>query len=338
MSIAPGPDGRVPPVALEPVLLDKPWGGASLARWGFPVAPGARIGEAWMFADIGVTAQGGAGGGAFHSVIRGGPTKRYSLRDAALDWPGGLVGTGADAEHPLLVKLLDAREHLSVQVHPSPAYAASHPGARLKAESWFVLHADPGAELFLGVQSGVTADDVVELAAAGRLPEVLVRVPAHAGDCHTLPSGLIHAMGAGVVVAEVQTASDTTFRLYDWAREYGRAGRPLHLSEAREAMLADARPVTVSAEPARNEQDAGDRVVATTAHFTVRHRWLPRGAEAQVPAGAIVLAVSGLGSLGGEDVTVTQAVFARDGGTLVTPPHRPVAWLEATLGGVTPRG
>lgn len=324
---------RTPPVGLVPVLLDKPWGGDQLARWGLPVAPGAHIGEAWMFADIGRTAVGGAGGGAFHSKILGSPIKNYDLRDAAREWEGGLTGAGSDVEHPLLVKLLHAAQHLSVQVHPSPAYAAAHPEARLKGESWYVLHAEPGAELFLGLAPGCTADEAMHRAREGRIADVLQRVPAVPGDCHTLPSGMVHALGAGVVVAEVQTASDTTFRLYDWPAEYGRAPRALHLDEAREAMLPDARPTTVRAVLPPAHATAHDQVLAATSQYVVRQRWLERGHEADVAPGAIVLAVSGFGRLDDLPVTLAYAVFARDGGVMRTPHDRTLTWLETTLSG-----
>ncbi|MFN9214282.1 MAG: class I mannose-6-phosphate isomerase [Gemmatimonadota bacterium] len=325
----------IPPVALVPVLLDKPWGGDALARWGLPVAPGARIGEAWMFADIAETSTGGAGGGAFHSPIANGPARTYSLRDAAHDWPGGLTGAGAAAEHPLLVKLLHAKEHLSVQVHPSPAYAAAHPGAKLKAESWYVLYAEPGAALFLGLMPGTTAADAVALAGEGRIADVLRRVPAVAGECHTLPSGLVHAMGAGVVIAEVQTASDTTFRLYDWAKEYRRAPRTLHLSEALGAMLPEAEARTVrAAVPAAGVREHR-QVVADTAQYRLEQRYCAPGVATAVPPGAIVLAISGFGVMGDVAVTPSQAVFARGGASLMTPSNRSLTWLEATLADAT---
>lgn len=317
----------IPPVALVPALLDKPWGGDALARWGLPVAPGSRIGEAWLFADIGTTSAGGAGGGAYHSVVAGAARAGTTLRDLAHEWPGGLAGAGAEAEHPLLVKLLHAREHLSVQVHPSPAYAAAHPSARLKAESWYVLHAEPGAELFLGLAPGTTAADAVRLAREGRIAEALVRVPAVAGECHTLPSGLVHALGAGVVAVEVQTASDTTFRLYDWAAEYARPARELHLTQAEAAMLPAARPVTVAAA----QHPEGRREVARTAQFTWAERHCPPGGRAPVRHGAILVAVSGHGTCDGVVVGPARAVFAPTGGEVTTPPDRSLTWLEATL-------
>ena len=321
----------IPPVALIPMLLEKPWGGDAFARWGLSVAPGARVGEAWMFADIAKTASSGAGGGAFHSIIANGPSPSYSLRNAAHDWPGGLTGAGVGAEHPLLVKLLHAREHLSVQVHPSPAYAAAHPEAKLKGESWYVLAAEPGSELFLGLTPGTTAADAISLAQEGRIAEVLQRVPAVAGECHTLPSGLVHALGAGVVVAEVQTASDTTYRLYDWTREYARAPRTLHLSESLAAMLPHAQAQTIRAEKPPASAAAHRQLVADNAHYRIEQRYAASGSTAMVPAGAIVLAISGFALMADIAVTPSLAVFAHSGSLLTTSADGAVTWLEATL-------
>jgi mannose-6-phosphate isomerase class I len=229
------------------------------------------------------------------------------------------------------VKLLHAREHLSVQVHPSPAYAATHPEAKLKAESWYVLDAEPGAELFLGLTPGTTAADAVALAREGRIADVLRRVPAIMGDCHTLPSGLVHALGAGVVVAEVQTASDTTYRLYDWTTEYARAPRTLHLSESLVAMLPDAHAHTIRAEEAPVNALQHRQLVADSAYYRVTHCYAAPGATTQVPTGAIVLAIAGSGMMNDIAVTSAQAVFARNGASLTTTSDQPLIWLEATL-------
>jgi mannose-6-phosphate isomerase class I len=284
-----------------------------------------------MFADIAQTAAGGAGGGAFHSLIANSPVRNYSLRDAAQDWPGGLTGAGLGVEHPLLVKLLHAREHLSVQVHPSPAYAAAHPEAKLKSESWYVLYAEPGAELFLGLTTGTTAADAIALAGEGRISEVLRRVPAVSGECHTLPSGLVHALGAGVVVAEVQTASDTTFRLYDWTREYARAPRTLHLSESLTAMVPDAQADTIRAEKPPENAREYRQLLADGAHYRVEQRYAAPGVATAVPSGAIVIPISGFAMMNDVAVTSSRAVFARGGSSLITSSDRSLTWLEATL-------
>jgi len=133
-----------------------------------------------------------------------------------------------------------------VQVHPSPAYAAAHPDAHLKTESWFILDAEPMGDghplVFKGLVPGVTEDELRERIADGSLPEILRSEPAIPGQCHTLESGMVHALGAGVLVAEVQTPSDTTFRLYDWTKEYDRLPRALHVDQAIECIDFEAEP------------------------------------------------------------------------------------------------
>jgi mannose-6-phosphate isomerase len=254
-------------VRLAPLLVPKVWGGDALRRFGVGVAPGERIGEAWLVADLSATSTSGAGGAAMQSPIIGadGMTLR-SLVSAAPDrWAPGA------AAFPLLVKLLDAREHLSVQVHPSPAYAGSHPAVAVKHECWYILDAAPGAVLFLGAREGVTREMLAEAVRLGTVVDLLHVIPAVPGECHLLPSGLVHALGAGVTVAEVQTPSDTTFRLYDWTTEYGRAPRALHVGEGLSAAEMDLRPET------RRPLDAEDALAAVAEQFTVRVRRLHAG-------------------------------------------------------------
>ncbi len=233
------------PLALHPVLLEKVWGGDALARFGFNVAAGAHVGEAWLVSDLRETAVSGAGGQAVQSplaVPKAGAVHLGDLVDADAAELLGASANGAGG-FPVLVKILDARENLSVQVHPSPAYASTHPEVRLKHECWHVLEAAPDAVLYLGVEPHVSREDVEDAVRDGTVQDLLVPVPARVGECHLLPSGLVHAMGAGVVVAEVQTASDTTFRLYDWTREYQRPPRQLHVAEALDAADLALRPI-----------------------------------------------------------------------------------------------
>ena len=192
---------------------------------------------------------------------------------------------------PLLVKTLDARQHLSVQVHPTEADVAAQPAAAAKTESWLVLAADPDAVLYLGVRNGVTRDDVRRSAGTRDLVELLRQVPARPGSLYHLPAGLIHALGAGVVVLEVQTPSDTTYRLYDWTEEYGRAPRALHLEEA----LAVATAVwELNTDPARAvHRTAGEvgPLLDTEDYRISRHRLHPGASPRSEPGEARVVYV-----------------------------------------------
>lgn len=252
------------PLVLTPILMPKVWGGRRLAALGKPL-PDGPVGESWELADLGTTSASGGGGQAARSLIDAGPLGGKSLHDALTAWGPGLMGavhTTPEGNFPLLVKYLDAREHLSVQVHPSPAYAAAHPGAHLKTESWYIVAAEPGAELFIGLQPGVTRDDLARAIADGTVPSLMRSRPAIPGECHTLPSGTVHALGAGVLVAEVQTPSDTTYRLYDWTKEYDRPLRELHIEQALACASFEEPPAAMAA--------SGERpVVARTEFYTM---------------------------------------------------------------------
>ncbi|HYF14738.1 MAG TPA: type I phosphomannose isomerase catalytic subunit [Phycisphaerales bacterium] len=254
------------PLLLRPQLFEKVWGGDALRAFGKDVAPGSRIGESWELADLDATSASGAGGGAVRSVIANGPLAGKSVRDAAAMWGEDLLGTGKPTRaggFPLLVKFLDARENLSVQVHPSHAYARTHADAHLKTECWYILGAKPGAVIYKGVRPGVTRERFGAALREGDgsgVVELLGAVPAAPGEMHNLPSGTVHALGAGVVVAEVQTPSDTTFRVYDW----GRKGRALHVQESLECIQwEEARDATRLAPGERSAR------LVTTGYFDV---------------------------------------------------------------------
>jgi mannose-6-phosphate isomerase len=183
------------------------------------------VGESWEIADLPESIPDG------RNRIADGPFAGRTLRELLERDPVAILGRASPADDggfPLLIKFLDADENLSVQVHPTVAYAKAHPGAHLKTEAWIILHAEPGAVIYKGLRPGVTREDfAAHLAEGRRVVEDLVAVPVTAGECHYLPSGTVHALGAGVLAAEVQTPSDTTFRVYDWDR-----GRELHVEAA----------------------------------------------------------------------------------------------------------
>jgi mannose-6-phosphate isomerase len=256
------------PLLFEPILLEKVWGGRRLAGYAKHLPPAVNIGESWELTDLPATAAEGAGGASACSIIRNGALARRPLQDAMHAWGPALMGTARHhGRFPLLVKYLDAREHLSVQVHPSPAYCREHPEAHLKTESWYILDALPGSVIYKGVRPGVTRADFEAALATNDgqgVVHLMQAVPAIPGQCHNLPSGTIHALGAGVLVAEVQTPSDTTFRVYDWAREYNRKGRALHIPQS----LA-----CIQLEPARDAtscpEDATHAKLVTTGYFDI---------------------------------------------------------------------
>jgi len=219
------------PLALEPILKEKVWGGRRLETIGKSLPENASVGESWELADLQSTSPDGGGGDSARTIIANGPMRGLSVHDAIIAMGPNLLGNTKLTESgcfPLLVKYLDAKESLSVQVHPSPDYAAAHAEAHLKTESWYIVAAEPGSKLYKGVKPGVGRDEFAERIANGTVEDVLIAIDAVAGELHHLPSGVCHALGAGVLVAEVQTPSDTTFRVFDW----GRTDRTLHIEQA----------------------------------------------------------------------------------------------------------
>lgn len=234
----------LPPLRFTPILKPRAWGGDSLRAFGKHVPAGARIGESWEIADLAHPVADG------ESRVAAGPFEGQTLHQLLGAHRAAILGRARAAgdRFPLLVKYLDAAEHLSVQVHPTAAYAAAHPGAHLKTEAWLVVRATPGACVYRGIRADVTPDRFRRAIGDGSAVELLVREEVRAGDLVPLESGLCHALGAGVLVAEVQTPSDTTFRVFDWNRND--PARPLHVGEAMECILfgaaqrLDERPVT----------------------------------------------------------------------------------------------
>ncbi len=219
------------PFVLEPILAPKPWGGDRLATYGKAVAAGDRIGESWEIADLDLDADGTVPFGK--SQVSNGPMAGETLRGLMTEHGTELLGfTPTSTPFPLLIKLLDAREPLSVQVHPTADYVAHHPDTHMKTESWYVVEAEPDAFIYKGFKPGTTAADIARTAGTSEVVDYLQAVPVSAGDVHHLPAGTVHALGAGVLVAEVQTPSDTTFRLYDWTAEHDRTDRRLQIPEA----------------------------------------------------------------------------------------------------------
>jgi len=224
------------PILLEPILKHRVWGGRELARLGKRLPEGEPIGESWEVADLPADIEDG------RSVIANGPLAGKSLRQAIAEHGRTIMGTAGLTEEggfPLLIKYLDARRNLSVQVHPTAEYVSRHPEAHLKSEAWVIIEADPGAVIYKGVKPKLTAQQFAEHIRSDELVDDLVAVPVKAGDCHYLPSGTCHALGAGIIVAEIQTPSDTTFRVHDW----GRSGRQLHVEQALECIDFGLAPV-----------------------------------------------------------------------------------------------
>ena len=224
------------PLKFDPIYKEKVWGGRKLEKLGrkLPGSASTRIGESWEVADLNVSSPTGGGSGSERSIVNNGQLRGTSLHELITHYGVRLMGRfslDASGNFPLLFKYLDIRENVSVQVHPTSAYVRSHSEASVKHEAWYIVDAAPGAVVYKGIREGVTPQQFRGVIASGTDREVealLIKVPAKRGDCHYLPSGTCHAIGAGVLSAEIQSASDATFRVYDW----GRTDRELHIDKA----------------------------------------------------------------------------------------------------------
>ena len=171
------------------------------------------------------------------SVVADGPFAGRRLDELVATFGDALAGVRAQGRFPVLIKDIVARQRLSVQVHPSET-TAPLTGGEPKTEAWRILAAEPDAAIWLGVRSGISRDDLASAVAQNRVADALVRQRVQVGEMYYIPSGLVHCLGDGVRVFEVQQSSDTTYRLYDWDRKdaVGRS-RPLQVREA--LMAAD---------------------------------------------------------------------------------------------------
>lgn len=213
------------PIIFEPLFMDRVWGGRRLETLFNKALPAETpIGESWEIVDR-EEAQ---------SVVMAGPLKGLTLHEL---WSGehrtAVFGNAAPAPRfPLLFKLLDAQERLSIQVHPPAALAPSLNGEP-KTEMWFIAAATPDADLYAGLKPGVTRAEFEQALHEGTVADKVHRIPVQAGDAIFIPSGRLHAIGAGNVIVEVQQNSDTTYRVFDWNR-VGLDGKPrtLHIEES----------------------------------------------------------------------------------------------------------
>jgi mannose-6-phosphate isomerase len=207
---------------LEPEYRERVWGGRRLRAANTPV------GEAWIAYGP--------------SRIAGGLFSGHTVDDVMAVHGAKLLGTAVanryGSRFPLLIKLLDCADWLSVQVHPNDAQARRMvgPGEFGKTEAWYFLDADTGARIMIGVKPGVGRTELAARIREGRVLEVADRVSVHDGDAVLIPAGTLHALGPGLLLYEIQQASDTTYRVYDWDRPQS-AGRKLHIEESVEVTL-----------------------------------------------------------------------------------------------------
>ena len=285
-------------IALEPVFKTMIWGGRKLeTEFGYHI-PAGRVGECW---PISAHPHGDC-------VIASG-----AYAGKTLSWPwdehrelfGGIEGD----RFPLLVKIIDAADDLSIQVHPDDAYAAAHEGGSLgKQECWYVLSAEPGGTIVIG-QRARTREEFAQMVEEGRWGELLNEIPVHAGDFFQIDAGTVHAIKGGTVILETQQSSDITYRVYDYDRTQADDSlRELHLAQALDVIDYD-RPL-----PSSGEVAAADGPICTLEandRYTVER--VDVSGTLTVPLGhpfTCVSVIAGEGTLCGEPVRCGSNLLA----------------------------
>jgi mannose-6-phosphate isomerase len=212
------------PVVFEPIFMERIWGGRRLeSLYGKQLPSAALIGEAWEIVDR-PEAQ---------SVVHDGPWRGATLHQLWREHREPIFGRIPDSPRfPILCKLLDAHENLSLQVHP-PSAIAKKLGGESKSEWWYVMNAAPKARIYAGVKKRTTRESFLKALKEGKIEKSLHTIEVKTGDAIFLPSGRMHALGGGNLLVEIQENSDTTYRIFDWDRsKKGRAARQMHIAEA----------------------------------------------------------------------------------------------------------
>lgn len=270
------------PITFQPLYMERVWGGRELERvYGRSLpTPDRPYGESWEIVDR----------DAEQSVVDQGEFAGLSLHELWSTRREAVFGAGLEhhPRFPLLIKVLDARDDLSIQVHP-PAHLAAGLGGEPKTEMWFIADCDPGAKLYVGLKAGVSRGDFEEAIREGTVATCVHALTPRPGDSIFIQSGRLHAIGAGFLIHEIQQNSDTTYRVFDWNR-CGLDGKPreLHVAASLASIDFD------DHEPAM-DVPVGDTLAACPYFRTTRHVLAAGGSIGNPEAGrfSILSVVSG---------------------------------------------
>ena len=276
------------PLRFHPVFRQYIWGGRRLGSvFGKPIGEGDDYAESWEVVDHGND----------QSVVREGDLTDKTLNELVANHTAELLGdAGKEAtQFPLLLKLLDCNRDLSIQVHPNDQQASQlEPPDLGKTEAWYILDADPGAKLYVGLREGVDANQFEAAVADGSVADCMQTLSPAPGQAILIPAGTVHALGSGLLVAEIQQSSDTTYRLFDWNR-LGADGqpRPLHVGQGLAVTDWDSRPQLTA--PQRQENEPSYEQLIRCDRFTLCRRTLD-GDPIELPLGGsfrILLVIEG---------------------------------------------
>ncbi len=221
------------PLKFKPLFKDRIWGGQQLRMFfGKDLPADRKIGESWELVDLPED----------KSEIVNGPLAGKTIDAVIAEYGAAITGNAAyQPPFPLLIKILDAQDVLSVQVHPDAQTCRRTGKGDPKTECWYIIDAQPGAVIYKGLKPGTTREQFARAIEDGTCEDYLLTVPVQVGECHFLPSGVCHAIGAGLLIAEIQQPSDTTYRVFDWNRVDPATGqgRQLHVEDALESIHFD---------------------------------------------------------------------------------------------------
>jgi mannose-6-phosphate isomerase len=300
------------PILLRGDLHETIWGGQRLTAFaGKMIAEGMTVGESWETANESVALNPPYAGQSLGALVE-------ALDERLIGWRAAEV---FGHRFPLLTKFIDAQQWLSVQVHPDDRYAAEYEGGKLgKTETWYILHAEPGAKLVFGLAREASQQEVREAIAANRLEELLYTFEAHAGDVIFVPAGTVHAIGAGIVLYELQEYSDVTYRMYDYGRlQADGTPRELHVERSLDVMrCGPAEATRVNPVVAPDARLDGERRVLVACEYFVEEELRFHGAYAAATTGASCHIISILD--GACNLTVGETTLALGlGNTAVIP-------------------
>jgi mannose-6-phosphate isomerase len=294
------------PLKFKPIYKERIWGGDGLKTYFDKDIPaGLKIGESWELADLPEN----------HSVITNGPLAGKTIDEVLCEYGSRITGTeNYKPPFPLLIKLLDARDVLSLQVHPDAEVCKRTAKGAPKTECWYIIDAQPGAFIYKSLKEGTTPEQFRRAIEEGTCADYLVKVPVKVGECHFLPSGTVHAIGSGLLIAEIQQPSDTTYRVFDWNRIDSNTGtgRELHIEDAMESIHFDSSNDNLSVEDTGRLVDADE--------FKVDKGHLSPGGQALLDAGImkVFVAIKGSGKIEAADEQVESFTFT-GGDTFLVP-------------------
>ncbi len=219
------------PIKFEPILKETIWGGEKLTKLLKKDSDKIDIGESWEISDVSNSI----------SIVSNGVLKGKTLNELIVNYKGGLVGNKVykqfGDQFPLLIKYIDAKEPLSIQLHPNDELAKKRHDSFGKTEMWYVMQADKGGNLIVGFKKEVSKEEYLIHLKNKTLKDILHVDEVSEGDIFFIPTGRVHAIGAGVLLAEIQQTSDVTYRIYDWDRKDDQGNyRELHTEEAVDAI------------------------------------------------------------------------------------------------------